>query len=84
MSGSTIYKLLLEEGISDSHFDLYKEHVRRLENPTPEEIAQTQRKQLEIQESENRRRIEYEEKEAINIKYSSNTRTQRLKAQLLG
>jgi hypothetical protein len=82
--GSNIYKLLLAEGVSDSHFDMYKEFIRRNEHPTPEEIAETRRKRLEIEESIKRRELESANQEALSINYSSNTRTQRLKAQLLG
>jgi hypothetical protein len=78
LSGCDIYKLLLEEGISDSHFDDYGEHARCMEHSTPEDIVQLQRDQMMEMEELCRK------KEAIIIDHSSSTRTQRLKAQLLG
>lgn len=39
MFGDKIFIALRDQGISDKHFDIYREYVRKRENPTEEEIA---------------------------------------------
>ncbi len=45
----TIFKMLREENVYNKHFYKYKEYVRKIENPTPEEINESKLKQLEYE-----------------------------------
>jgi hypothetical protein len=61
MKGTEIYKLLRKYGLSHPQFDRYKEFIRRIENPTPEEKEESRLRY----EEEKRQRKEQEEKRII-------------------
>ena len=43
-SGAQIYRLLMSKGLSDPHFDKYKEYVRKIDFPTPEQKKEAEEK----------------------------------------
>ena len=55
LTGDKIFLLLKEHGISDEHFNVYEEYIRRRDHPTEKEMLQTiekrkkREKLLEIQ-----------------------------------
>jgi hypothetical protein len=77
--GREIYKILKKDGITDEHFEQYKEYIRRTEHPTEEEKKEDkERHELEI--------IEYKEAEQLlyQIEQSScSTHIERIKQRIL-
>ncbi len=56
-TGAEIYKLLEADGIMDDHYTQYKEHIRRMENPTAKEIAANkQERELVMKHMENKKK----------------------------
>ena len=82
--GSHFYIKLRDEGLSHPHFDKYKEYVRKIENPTPEEIIAREKELKEredriIKQEEERKKVK-EEQDKITNKYKASSYIARLKA----
>lgn len=70
INGADIVRLFNGDGLClPAHFEQYKEHVRQLDNPTPEEHVQNNlRQQLVKQKSETRLQKQQELSELFNRK----------------
>ncbi len=77
-TGAEIYKLLEADGISDDHFTGYKEHIRRMENPTAEEIAANKQERERVMKHMEKRKQEQEELDRITQKYKASSRIEKL------
>lgn len=83
MSGDNIYEMLTKEGLSDEHFDVYAEYIRKRDHPTDEELAEKekQRKRKELIRKKRRELIKQnEENRQLGIKSGASSRLARLKA----
>lgn len=80
MSGTAIYTMLLKDGLSDSHFDEYKEYIRKQEHPTPEEIAETQKRVDEMNQLMSAQKNPQEENDKKMHQFKASSRLDKLKA----
>jgi hypothetical protein len=88
MNGADIYRELQKQNVSDPlHFDNYKEYVRRIDSPTPEEMEENKRRaerdKENLKTSEERMRMAQEEEFARQQewkRFSSSSRIARLHA----
>ncbi len=80
MFGDEIYLMLKKDGKSDKHFNQYKEHIRRRENPTPEEILERQKRMEEVLMEQAAREQKNREDQIIVDKYKASTRIEKLKS----
>jgi hypothetical protein len=79
MLGDKIYSLLCAEGLSDAHFNGYKEVIRRREFPTPEEIKEREERELQIEQEMKLREQQCQEQQQIVNKYKASSRIEQLK-----
>lgn len=80
MRGDKIYCLLRDEGLSHTHFNGYAEYLRRLYNPTPEELAEANENRRISDLMEKERKKKQEEHELLTNTYKASSRLERLKA----
>lgn len=77
--GDKIYEMLKADGISDPHFNEYKEFIRKRDNPTQEEIQEKIEKERRIKESMDKWKREREELAKITNTYKASSRLEKLK-----
>ena len=83
MSGDKIYEMLKKDGLSDNHFDVYAESIRKRDHPTAEELVEKEKEKesMDIMIKERDERIrQREENIQLGIKTGSSARLDRLKA----
>jgi hypothetical protein len=77
--GDEIYCMLRDDGISDEHFDKYAEFIRKRDNPTPEEIAQYEAREKELEEQSKKSEEERVQRNKLTNTYKASSRLDKLK-----
>jgi len=80
MFATDIYTMLLNDGLSDSHFDHYKEYIRKRDHPTPEEIAKTQEQVEERKKHKLAQDMQNQKTLKLTHQFKASSRLDRLKA----
>jgi predicted nucleic acid-binding Zn ribbon protein len=83
MVGDKIYRILKEENLSNEHFDMYREYVRKQDFPTEEELHEKREKELlwaKKREEARLNQIEQDKETRRCQQYTQSSYIERLKA----
>ena len=79
MSSDKIFSLLKNEGLTDKHFDIYEEFIRKRDFPTPEEIKKRENEIQMMQQAAEQWNREFAEQQKIIDQYKASSRLEKLK-----
>jgi hypothetical protein len=83
INGGEIFKMLRDDGLSDNHFNMYKEHVRKQEFPTLEEIRSREKWARRLDEATAQRNEEKRHQQGVVNQYKASSYTERLKTRAM-